>query len=133
MHSRGRFLGELGLLTGEGSYYSAVALDAGEVLAVPAGRLGEMPFAVELADIDLAPRGGLRGPGVTEMGVVRPHHDLRADRGRTGARGRAKQVTHLLVGRLGEVPVGLPDREERRRRRRTDHLTQGDRQSLAVR
>lgn len=72
MHSRGRFLGELGLLTGEGSYYSAVALDAGEVLAVPAGRLGEMPFAVELADIDLAPRGGLRGPGVTEMGGCAP-------------------------------------------------------------
>ncbi len=38
----GRFLGELSLLTGEGAWYSAVALDAGEVLAVPAGRLREL-------------------------------------------------------------------------------------------
>jgi len=39
VHSRRRFLGELGLLTGEASFYSAVAVDAGEVLAVPADRL----------------------------------------------------------------------------------------------
>jgi thioredoxin reductase (NADPH) len=38
----GRFLGELSLLTGEGSYYSAVATDAGEVLAVPVDRLREL-------------------------------------------------------------------------------------------
>ncbi|MFY9926613.1 MAG: cyclic nucleotide-binding domain-containing protein [Streptosporangiaceae bacterium] len=31
VHGAGRFLGELGLLTGEGAWYSAVALDAGEV------------------------------------------------------------------------------------------------------
>jgi thioredoxin reductase (NADPH) len=42
VHGHGRFLGELSLLTGEGSYYSAVAVDAGEVLAVPAGRLREL-------------------------------------------------------------------------------------------
>ena len=42
VHGRGRFLGELGLLTGEGSYYSAVALDAGEVLAVPVSRLRDL-------------------------------------------------------------------------------------------
>jgi thioredoxin reductase (NADPH) len=42
VHGRGRFLGELSLLTGEGSYYSAVALDAGEVLAVPVGRFREL-------------------------------------------------------------------------------------------
>src|SRR6201993_1753538 len=42
VHGRGRFLGELSLLTGEGSYYSAVAVDAGEVLAVPVGRLREL-------------------------------------------------------------------------------------------
>jgi thioredoxin reductase (NADPH) len=42
VHGPGRFLGELSLLTGEGSYYSAVALDAGEVLAVPAARLREL-------------------------------------------------------------------------------------------
>ena len=42
VHGHGRFLGELSLLTGETSYYTAVALDAGEVLAVPAGRLREL-------------------------------------------------------------------------------------------
>jgi thioredoxin reductase (NADPH) len=42
VHGRGRFLGELSLLTGEGSFYTAMALDAGEVLAVPAARLREL-------------------------------------------------------------------------------------------
>ena len=41
VHGRGRFLGELSLLTGEGSFYSAVALDEGLVLAIPAARLRE--------------------------------------------------------------------------------------------
>ena len=40
VHGRGRFLGELSLLTGEGSFYTAMALDAGEVLAVPAAGQG---------------------------------------------------------------------------------------------
>ena len=39
VHGRGRFLGELSLLTGEGSYYTAVAVNEGEVLAVPASRV----------------------------------------------------------------------------------------------
>ena len=42
VHGRGRFLGELSLLTGEGSFYTALALDAGEVLAVPVARLREL-------------------------------------------------------------------------------------------
>ena len=42
VHGRGRFLGELSLLTGEGSFYTAMALDAGEVLAVPVARLREL-------------------------------------------------------------------------------------------
>jgi thioredoxin reductase (NADPH) len=42
VHGRGRFLGELSLLTGEGAWYSAVALDAGKVLAVPAGLVREL-------------------------------------------------------------------------------------------
>src|ERR1700743_661951 len=42
VHGRGRFLGELSLLTGEGSFYTAVALDAGEVLAVPVARFREL-------------------------------------------------------------------------------------------
>src|ERR1700733_12288799 len=42
VHGRGRFLGELSLLTGEGAWDSAVALDAGEVLAVPVSRLRDL-------------------------------------------------------------------------------------------
>ena len=42
VHGTGRFLGELSLLTGEGAWYSAVALDPGEVLAVPVARLREL-------------------------------------------------------------------------------------------
>ena len=39
VHGRGRFLGELSLLAGQGSFYTAMALDAGEVLAVSVARL----------------------------------------------------------------------------------------------
>ena len=42
VHGHGRFLGELSLLTGEGSFYAAVAADTGEVLAVPVDRLREL-------------------------------------------------------------------------------------------
>jgi thioredoxin reductase (NADPH) len=42
VHGRGRFLGELSLLTGEGSFYTAMALDVGEVLAVSVARLKEL-------------------------------------------------------------------------------------------
>ena len=42
VHGPRRFLGELSLLTGEGSYYTAVAVNEGEVLAVPASRLREL-------------------------------------------------------------------------------------------
>ena len=42
VHGRGRFLGELGLLTGEGSFYTAVTVEPGEVLAVPVDRLREL-------------------------------------------------------------------------------------------
>jgi thioredoxin reductase (NADPH) len=42
VHGPGRFLGELSLLTGEGSFYSGVAAAPGEVLAVPVDRLREL-------------------------------------------------------------------------------------------
>src|ERR1700753_2549314 len=42
VHGRGRFLGELGLLTGESSYYTAITVEAGEVLAIPVERLKEI-------------------------------------------------------------------------------------------
>jgi thioredoxin reductase (NADPH) len=42
VHGDRRFLGELSLLTGEGSYYTAVVSEAGEVLAVPVDRLREV-------------------------------------------------------------------------------------------
>jgi len=39
VHGRGRFLGELGLLTGEAAFFSAVPAEAGRVLVVPVDRL----------------------------------------------------------------------------------------------
>jgi thioredoxin reductase (NADPH) len=42
VHGHGRFLGELSLLTGLGCFYSAVTIEAGEVLAVPVDRLRQL-------------------------------------------------------------------------------------------
>jgi thioredoxin reductase (NADPH) len=39
VHGPGRFLGEVGLLTGEAAFYGAVAVEPGEVLVVPVGQL----------------------------------------------------------------------------------------------
>jgi thioredoxin reductase (NADPH) len=41
-HGRGRFLGEVGLLTGQAALYSAVASQAAQVLAVPVAQLKEL-------------------------------------------------------------------------------------------
>ena len=41
VHGPGRFLGELGLLTGQVAFFTAIVLDPGEVLEVPADRLRE--------------------------------------------------------------------------------------------
>ena len=42
LHGRGRFLGELGLLTGEAAFFSAVPAEAGRVLVVPVERLRDL-------------------------------------------------------------------------------------------
>ena len=42
VHGRGRFLGELSLLTGDASYYSAVPAGPGEVLVVPVEQFREL-------------------------------------------------------------------------------------------
>ncbi|GLZ55570.1 FAD-dependent oxidoreductase [Actinomycetospora sp. NBRC 106378] len=42
VHGAGRFLGELGLLTGEVAFFSTVVLEPGEVLDVPADRLRDL-------------------------------------------------------------------------------------------
>ncbi len=39
VHGPGRFLGELSLLTGQTQFYTAIALEDGEVLAVPVARI----------------------------------------------------------------------------------------------
>ena len=69
VHGRGRFLGELSLLTGEGSFYTAMALDAGEVLAVSVARLREL-IARDAAFGDLVLRAYLlRRSILIELGV----------------------------------------------------------------
>jgi thioredoxin reductase (NADPH) len=42
VHGPGRFLGELGVLTGQVSFFTSVVVDPGEVLAIPADRLREL-------------------------------------------------------------------------------------------
>nr|WP_246325693.1 FAD-dependent oxidoreductase [Actinomycetospora corticicola] len=42
VHGPGRFLGELGLLTGEVAFFSTIVLEPGEVLEVPADRLRDI-------------------------------------------------------------------------------------------
>ena len=42
VHGQRRFLGEMNLLTGEGVYLSALVLEPGEVIQVPAARLREL-------------------------------------------------------------------------------------------
>jgi thioredoxin reductase (NADPH) len=42
VHGPGRFLGELGVLTGQAAFFTSVVVDDGEVLAVPADRLREL-------------------------------------------------------------------------------------------
>ncbi|MFC7642498.1 cyclic nucleotide-binding domain-containing protein [Streptosporangium lutulentum] len=54
VHGPGRFLGELGLLTGLKAFLASVACEAGEVLAVPAWRLREIVARdCELGDLVL--------------------------------------------------------------------------------
>jgi thioredoxin reductase (NADPH) len=54
VHGERRFLGELGLLTGQAAFYSAVMTEPGEVLEVPAERLQELVTQdVALADLIL--------------------------------------------------------------------------------
>jgi thioredoxin reductase (NADPH) len=54
VHGERRFLGELGLLTGQAAFYSAVMLEPGRVLRVPAERLQELVTQdVALADLIL--------------------------------------------------------------------------------
>jgi thioredoxin reductase (NADPH) len=42
VHGPGRFLGELGVLTGQPAFFTSVVVDDGDVLAVPADRLREL-------------------------------------------------------------------------------------------
>ena len=39
VHGPGRFLGELGVLTGQVAFFTSVVVDPGEVLAIPTDRL----------------------------------------------------------------------------------------------
>jgi thioredoxin reductase (NADPH) len=54
VHGERRFLGELGLLTGQAAFYTAVVSEPGEVLVVPVQRLSELVTQdVALADVVL--------------------------------------------------------------------------------
>jgi thioredoxin reductase (NADPH) len=122
VHRRGRFLGELSLLTGEASYYSAVPVEPGEVLAVPAGRLREL-VSHDPAFGDLILRAclirrsvliglgaGLRIIGSRYSPDTRRLRDFAA-RNRVPARWldlEADPVAETLVRQLGVTPEQTP-------------------------
>ncbi|WP_211189453.1 FAD-dependent oxidoreductase [Actinomycetospora sp. TBRC 11914] len=69
VHGPGRFLGELGLLTGEVAFFSTVVLDPGEVLEVPVDRLRDFlvrdpAFGDEILRAYLARRTLAIGEGI---------------------------------------------------------------------
>jgi thioredoxin reductase (NADPH) len=54
VHGKGRFVGELNLLTGQAAFLTAVVVEPGEVLAVPAERLRELiAYDTTLGDVIL--------------------------------------------------------------------------------
>src|SRR3984957_16969242 len=122
VHGRGRFLGELGLLTGEGAFYSAVAREAGEVLAVPGDRLRELVARdAEFGDLILRAclirRSVLIGLGVG-VRIVGSRYSADARRLRDfAARNRipcrwldleADPVAEKLLAQLGVAPEDTP-------------------------
>jgi thioredoxin reductase (NADPH) len=69
VHGPGRFLGELGVLTGQVSFFASVVVDQGEVLAVPADRLRELaatdtPFGDQVLRAYLVRRSLALGEGI---------------------------------------------------------------------
>jgi thioredoxin reductase (NADPH) len=69
VHGPGRFLGELGVLTGQVAFFSTVVVDAGEVLAVPAERLralaaSDQAFGDEVLHAYLVRRSLALGEGI---------------------------------------------------------------------
>ena len=84
VHGRGRFLGELSLLTGEASYYTGGAGRPGEVLVVPVDQLRELVA---------------RDPGLRRAGAARlPHPPLDPDRPGRWPRGSSAPGTRRTPG-----------------------------------
>ena len=85
VHGRGRFLGDVGLLAGQAALYSAVAIEPGEVLAVPVTRLREL-VAADPGLGDLIVRACLvRRSMLIEPGRGYPDHRVAVLTGRTQA------------------------------------------------
>ena len=69
VHGPGRFLGELGILTGQPSLVTGLVIDVGEVLSIPADRLralaaAERPFGDQLLQAFLVRRWVALGEAV---------------------------------------------------------------------
>lgn len=89
VHGPGRFLGELGLLTGQAVFLTAATIEPGEVLVVPVDRLRQL-VSHDSALGDLVLRAYLQrrsmlieaGAGFRIIGVRSPHRGSRPRRAR---------------------------------------------------
>jgi thioredoxin reductase (NADPH) len=110
VHGPGRFLGELGLLTGQGAVLAAVVLEPGEVLVVPPERIRELfsrhPTLGDLVLRSYLLRRSLAIEDGASMGIVgsRSLTDTRRLRG-FAARNRLRQRWIDADDRRAEAPL----------------------------
>jgi len=110
VHGPGRFLGELGLLSGQGAVLAAVVLERGEVLVVPLERLRELfwrhPTLGDLVLRSFLLRRALAIEVGARMGIVgsRSLTDTRRLRG-FAARSRLRQRWIDADDRRAEAPL----------------------------
>ena len=110
VHGPGRFLGELGLLSGQGAVLAAVVLERGEVLVVPLERVRELfwrhPTLGDLVLRSYLLRRSLAIEDGARMGIVGSHSltDTRRLRGFAG-RNRLRQRWIDADDRRAEAPL----------------------------
>jgi thioredoxin reductase (NADPH) len=113
IHGPGRFLGELGLLSGQGAVLAAVVLERGEVLVVPPERVRELfsrhPTLGDLVLRSYLLRRSLAIEDGARMGIVgsRSVTDTRRLRG-FAARNRLRQRWIDPNERRAQAPRGQP-------------------------
>jgi CRP-like cAMP-binding protein len=135
VHGRGQFLGELSLLTGEGSFCTALSLDAGEV--VREHDLGErmlrylidqvmrLPNVHVMVDAEVRELHG--GQALEAITVADRRTGTARPRGARTLRLHGGGAVHRLAGRTGALAAGDQQTRRLRRRRCPQRLGQASR------